>query len=147
MDSSINKLPNINRIIDEHLHSKQFVAPESGVPILVTSGVGAWNLGDFSDDILAEDIALLPFDIHWIDIIANDNDDYELVLYAGPTDTEMATIAFTRVNATNRSYQDPVQTEIIPVGSRIRAKLRSRLGDNSCSVKIYYHGYHDIVEV
>jgi len=56
--------PHAEHYIQEHLHSSQLIAP-SGAPITLTSGGGAWTLGDFSNDFIAADAIANPFDLYW----------------------------------------------------------------------------------
>jgi hypothetical protein len=126
---------------DEHLHSAQLVAP-SGAPIAVVSGVGVYVLGAFSADFIIAGAVPLPFDLHWVDISnIGANDDYEIVFYYGPTDIEACRAAFTRSGPQVVSFQIHLQTIILPAGSRIRAKMRSAAGGNTCNAKIFYHEY------
>ncbi len=133
-------------LLNEHAHSAQKVAPMGAAAILVTSAAGAWNLGNFSNDILAAGVETEDFDIHFIDVIMNNNTEYELVLYYGAADIECSRVTFTRVAAADRSFQSFIisgtpQHTPIPAGSRIRAKLRDLNGAGSCVIKIHYHNY------
>ena len=56
------------RVVNEHMHSPQHVAPTGAVAVAVTSGAGSWALGDFSNDILANGFVDHVFDLHWVDI-------------------------------------------------------------------------------
>ena len=128
--------------IDEHNHSEQQVAPLAAAPVTITAGGGAWALGAFSNDIIAAGAEVYPFDLHWIDINGpSANADYVIELYWGAADTLACRCCFTRLNVTDRSFINPLQTRIIPAGSRIRGKLMASAGGSSCSVKIFYHHY------
>lgn len=129
-------------ITEEHVHSAQKVAPSGAAGIVVTSGVGAWNLGNFSNDIIAAGAEAFPFDIHGIDIGAPDaNAEYEIVLYYGAGDTECGRATFTRTNALITSRSTTMMTPLIPAGSRVRAKLMDSAGGSSCTIKVWYHNY------
>lgn len=134
--------PLAEHYIEEHLHSAQRVAP-SGVPaITLISGAGAWNLGDFSNDILANGAVATPFDLHWIVVSgADSNVWYEIVLYYGDTDVECARVAFARTNVFTSSITLPLQTILLDAGSRIRAKMMDDTGGAACTIKIFYHSY------
>jgi len=133
------------RAINEHLHSPQEVAPSGASPVTLTSDAVAWTLGNFSNDIIAVDTINKVFDLHWIDIINPDaNADYEIVLYAGATDEEICRVSFTRLGVLNRSFNYPLQTELLAAGSRVRAKMMDSAGGNTCKVKVFYHGYEEV---
>ncbi len=128
--------------LDEHIHSQQLVAPSGAPPVTLTSGGGAWTLGNFSNDIIAAAAVALTFDIHWFEISnASANVDYEIVIYAGAGDTEMARTKFTRTAPFTSSKTLPCQTIQIAKGSRVRAKMMDSAGGATCEVSINYHTY------
>ncbi len=137
----MSPIGNLHELCD-HIHSPQMVAPSGAAGITVTSNVAAWTLGNFSNDIIAADAVLLPFDIHWVIVSGEDaNADYELVLYYGAADTECGRTAFTRTNAALTSHSMPMQTIIIPRKSRVRAKIMDSVGGSAATIKILYHTY------
>jgi len=128
-------------IIDEHAHSVQKVAPSAAPGVLLTAGA-IWTLGVFSADIIAADAEDEPFDLHWADIEDPDaNASYEIVFYYGPADIEVGRCKFTRLAVLFRSFQQHLQTPILPAGSRIRAKVMSSIADSTVRVSILYHSY------
>jgi hypothetical protein len=128
-------------INEEHIHRPQKVAPSGAAGIQVTAAVGAWALGNFSNDIIAAGTETNPFDLHWVDVVGNNNADFECVLYYGPADTECARFAFTRIGVQQQSFQLHVQTPMIPAGSRVRAKVMASAGGASITIKLFYHDY------
>ena len=130
-------------LIDQHFHSVQKVAPSGGAAVTLTSGGGTWALGDFSNDIIAADAEAEDFDLHWISISAPDaNAEYEIVFYYGATDIEACRVSFARTNVFTASILEHLQSEILPAGSRIRAKMMDSAGGSACEVKVFYHNYH-----
>jgi len=130
-------------LVEQHFHSAQKVAPSGVAAVTLTSGGGAWNLGDFSADIIAADAEPLEFDLHWVSISAPDaNAQYEIVFYYGATDIEACRVSFARTNVFTSSILQHIQTAILPAGSRIRAKMMDSAGGSACKVKVHYHSYH-----
>jgi hypothetical protein len=130
------------QIVENHLHAPQKVAPLGAAGVAVISAAGAWNLGNFSNDIIAAGAETEPFDLHGVDIEApSANASYEIVFYFGPVDTECGRVTFTRTNPTTVSRSTTLMTHILPAGSRVRAKMRDSGGGNSCTVKVWYHNY------
>lgn len=133
-------------IVNEHIHSPQQVAPALGNNIAVASAVGAWTLGNFSADLIAAGAIAMDFDIHHMDIIVNNNAQFEIRLYYGPGDIFCGAISAERINATNRSAQIKLITGTtthtpIPAGSRVRARCADSVGGGSVNIKIHYHTY------
>lgn len=128
--------------INQHLHSNQRVAPTGGAGVALVSGGGAWALGAFSNDIIVAGTEADPFDIHGVDVEApNTNASYEIVFYYGGADLEGPHCTFTRTNAGLISRPTILQSVIIPLGSRVRAKMMDSVGGSACSIKIWYHNY------
>lgn len=129
-------------IAEEHMHSIAFVRPTGAAPITLTSGAGAWNLGAFSNDIIAANDITEEFDLHWGDISApSANDDYEIVLYYGAGDTECARISFSRSGVFVGSIQVGTMTPRIPANSRVRAKMMDGTGSRTANIKLAGHEY------
>jgi len=133
------------RVVNEHLHSPQHIAPSGAVAVIVTSAAGSWALGDFSNDLLADGFVDHVFDLHWVDIAEPSiNAEYEIVFYAGATDIEICRVGFSRANVLERSFTYPLQTDLLSAGSRIRVKMMDSVGDGVCKVKVLYHEYERI---
>lgn len=122
-----------------HDHSEQFVAPLAA-PITLTSGVGAYTLGNFSDDFIAAGATTGEFDITAIGFGTPDiNGTYTVILYAGATDVEIGQVSFNRQGVFTSSIYRDMSTIILPAGTRIRAKMMDSTGGATCVSKIYYH--------
>ena len=125
-------------MINEAIHNTQKCAPTAADPITVTAGGGAWTLGNYSNDIIADAAIANPFSIHHVVISNPDtNEDYELLLYA--VDTLIACVPFTRTNNFVNSIQVAVATPMLDAGTQVRAKLRDGTGGAICNVKVVYH--------
>jgi len=132
-------------VVNEHVHSPQHVAPSGAGAITITSGAGSWNLGDFSNDILADGFVDHIFDLHWVDIaVPSANAEYEIVFYAGVDDVEICRTSFSRASILERSFTYPLQTNLLLAGSRVRAKMMDSIGDGTCKVKVFYHEYEQL---
>jgi len=135
-------LPNWKNKLETHNHSPQKVSPSGAAPPIVTAAGGAWSLGGFSADLIAAGAESDPFDLHWVDVSnMSANDDYEVVIYYGPSDIECARAAFSRSGVQTSSVQVPLHTYILPAGSRVRAKIMSAGGGSSAHLKLFYHNY------
>jgi len=134
--------PHWEYFVELHLHSAQEVAPSGAAAVGLTSGVGVWTLGDFSNDIIAVDVVASPFDLHWAIVAAADaNVWYEVVFYYGATDIECARTAFSRTNPFTNSITLPIQTLVLPENSRIRAKMMDATGGATAQMKVLFHRY------
>jgi len=128
--------------LQEHFHGPQLVTPSGAGPIALLSGGGGWTLGNFSNDIIANDAVSFPFDLHWVVVEGpSANAWYEIVLYYGATDIECARVAFGRTAVFTNSISVPVMTSILPAGSRIRGKMMDSVGGSAANIKVFYHTY------
>jgi hypothetical protein len=126
-------------LIRARLFNNSFLAPAEAA-ITLTSGAGAWELGPFSLDFIAA--GAIPQDF----VICGSgfgnpsaNGDYTVLFYAGADDLLVASIGFNRSNPFFSSIFRDCVSNIIPGGSRIRAKLmQSAGGAATCIAKIYY---------
>jgi len=126
----------------QRVHACGKIAPSGADSITLTSGVGAWTLGNFSNDIIAAGAVPQSFAIHWM-VISNPSQNawYDIVLYYGATDIECARTTFARENNFVNSINVPVQMRVSPAGTRIRAKIMDSVGGGSCDIKVIYHEY------
>jgi len=135
----------LTSIVNEHMHSPQHIAPSGAVAVTVTSGVGSWALGDFSNDILADGFVDHVFDLHWVDISGPSiNAEYEIVFYAGVDDVEICRVGFSRANVLERSFAYPLQTDLLSARARVRAKMMDSAGGGDCKIKVFYHEYEKL---
>lgn len=122
-----------------HDHSEQFVSPIDA-PTDLTAGAGVYVLGDFSDDIIAAGATTHSFDITAIGFGTPDqNGTYTVILYAGVADTEIGQVSFNRQGVFTASIYRDMQTEILPAGTRVRAKMKAQVAGATCVTKVYYH--------
>jgi hypothetical protein len=130
----------------QHVHQPVKTYPEGADPVTVTSSSSAaWTHGAKAEIIPASTINT-AFDIHWSfisEVSAEDN--YELKLYTGGagSETEIASVAFSRgSSALNKDLQVPVQVPIQAPNARISASLACADGDGAtCKIKLYTHEY------
>jgi hypothetical protein len=86
--------------LDEHVHSASNVYPTLAGGVVVSTGAGAWQEGAFVEIVPASTISgggEGRFDIHWVSVEnISANGVYELSLYSGAGDTEIARVRFTK---------------------------------------------------
>lgn len=134
-----NALYSLVQDIWAHDHSEQFVSPIDA-PTSLTSGAGAYVLGNFSGDIIAAGATTHDFDITAIGFgTPDENGTYTVILYAGALDTEIGQVSFNRQGVFTASIYRDMQTEILPAGTRVRAKMKSQVAGATCVTKVYYH--------
>ena len=132
----------IDKVLEPHIHEVQYVAPWGAAPVTLTSLAGAYNWGLYSADIIADDAIPYLFDLHWAVIADSDaNGHYEVEFYHGATDIVCSRAKFTRTAPFTNSITIPLLTHQLPIGSRVRARLRHSVGVASCLVTVYYHQY------
>jgi len=126
----------------QRVHASGKIAPSGAGPITLTSDVGAWTLGNFSNDIIAAGAVPQSFAIHWM-VISNPSQNawYDIVLYYGATDIECTRTTFARENNFVNSINVPVKMKVLPAGTRVRAKIMDSVGSGSCDIKVIYHEY------
>lgn len=135
-DSLYDKMHNS----EEHVHSASKVYPTLAAGVTLTAGA-AWTLGAFAEIVPASTITS-EFDIHHISVEAlSAVEVYEIVLYYGAGDTECARVRATKAAALEGTLNVPVQTVLIPANSRIRAKVATAGGGDTCDISIFYHTY------
>lgn len=129
-------------IIEEHMHSESKVYPTLAAPVAVLGDNSAWTLGSFVE-IVPVDTITDVFDIHFINIEDADDDDmYELVLYAD--ETEIGRVRFVVDTSVFGGALPaiPFQTPLIPANTKIQAKVASSAGGgDTVNISIHYHTY------
>jgi len=133
------------QILDEHFHSEQQVYPTlaDGITLTAVNDGGTWTLGTVTQIIPAGTITS-DFDLHFISLEAiSDNGVYELVLYAGDSDTEIARARFSREGGSDGALRSiNVITPIVEAGSRIRGALATDANDGeTVTLSLFYHTY------
>lgn len=127
------------KTINTHLMSQQLVRPDLAAAIVVTDHANPWEYGALSNDIVPASSITDRFMIHYIDVTANNNDEYQLALVAGAS-TIICEVTFTRAGVQNISFPQDVTTEMIAANTQIRAKVATSAGGGStCDVKIALH--------
>ena len=78
------------------------------------------------------------FDIHWVEIVADDNAEYQCqVLIDGVAVTEFS---FERIGVQTRSITKPVQMDVTAAGP-ITLKLASSVNGATANFKVEFHEY------
>ena len=128
---------------NDHFHRPSLLWPTLAPAILITSKNIAWTLGDNFATIVAADDITEPFDIHWIHFDAiSAQGAYEVHLYYGAGDIEIARIPFVKAAQQDGLYSTQSMTPIIPANSQVRAKLASdNAAADTANIKIRYHTY------
>ena len=128
-------------ILEEHAHSASMVYPTLANGVTVTEGA-AWTLGAFAQVVPASTIGS-AFDIHHVGVEnISANGVFELVLYYGAGDTECGRVRFTKNAVQDSVLNIPIQTPIIPLDSKIQAKVASAAGGvKTVDISLFYHIY------
>ena len=135
-------LRRIDDVLEPHIHEDQKVAPWGVAPVTLNSAAGAFNWGAYSNDIIVALAETELFDLHWAVVAdADTNGHYEIELYYGATDIVACQAAFTRTGPFTSSITIPLETHQLPIGARLRGRLRHSAGIASCLLKVYYHSY------
>ncbi|NHJ39632.1 MAG: hypothetical protein FK731_06315 [Asgard group archaeon] len=138
-----NSLVSKTETLLEHVHGASKVYPTLANGVTVTTGVGAWTLGNFVEIVPSSTITS-DFDIHWVSIESiSANDVYELVLYKGAltSEIEVGRVRFTKNAALDSTLNIPMQTSIIDANERVSAKIASSSGSDNATISLFYHTY------
>lgn len=117
----------ITHTVEEHFHKPSRVYPSlaDGISVSAVSGAGTWTLGTIVEIIPASTFSD-DFDIHHVSVEdISGNGVFELVLYAGASDTEIGRVRFIRSSNFVSTTNIPMQTPIIAASDRVRARLAS----------------------
>lgn len=125
-----------------HLHPASLKCyPTLASDVALVCGDGApWTLSAFTEIVPASTIAS-NFDIIGIVISGAAQDQYELVLYYGASDTEFGRVRFAAGAAGTHVGFIPFESPMIAANSKIRAKLAGLAGvdESGCGISIVYH--------
>ena len=129
-----------------HVHDSAKIYPSLADAVVITANAVSWTLGTIVEIIPANTITKW-FDVHWImvhDISANDQ--LELVLYSGASESEVeiGRISFVRNAAQSQEGALPIQIPPQEPNTRISCAIASKSGNTTTGVKLYYHTYPDI---
>lgn len=124
-------------ILDHH-HSPSKVHPTLGAGVAVTGGA-QYTLGNFAE-VVADAAIGEVFTIHHLSVESLDtNAVYEIVLYA--VTSEVGRVRVTKNAAQDGTTNVPFQTDEIPAGSQIQAKVADSAGGGGsiATISIMYH--------
>lgn len=111
-----------------HINARGEVYPTLAGGATVVSANANWTLGAFATIVPADTITSV-FHIHAISIESCDRDAvFELVLYAGDPDVQIAHTRFAITGGFFGNIQDRITAEKVAANTRIRAKLASSNG-------------------
>ena len=136
---SSNSPYEVMKLLKCHFASPGLIWPDLATGITITAGVGAWVLGDFTEIIAASSIAT-NFHIHNICIeAASADDNYQLELYHGASNTLLGKLRLTRDSKFNGTVNHDFYGFEVPANDRIQAKLASGAGSNTITLSLHYH--------
>lgn len=130
--------------VEDHIHSVSKVYPTlaDGVTLTCVNDASTWTLGSLVEVIPASTIAS-DFDVHHLMVESiSANNVYEIVLYAGASDTEIGRVRCVKNAVQSGTLNLPMQTPIIAANSRIRAAVASATNDGeTIAISLKYHTY------
>ena len=131
-------------ILEDHFHgiSKVYPTLADGVTLTCVNEATTWTLSALVEIIPADTITSW-FDIHFISIEnISANGVYELVLYSGAGDDEIARVRFTKTAAQDSTRNTTVMTPMVAPNSRIRAAIASDDdAGQTVDISFNYHTY------
>ena len=135
-DSAMSKL----HLLDDHVHKLQFVVPDLDDAISVTANAPAWEISSAFVEVIAANEIDEPFDLHFVSMTFDANDEYQLQIYAG--EVLIASADGERNTNQIRVANDPMQMEMQPANTQIQVKLACKSTNaNSATVKFKGHRY------
>jgi hypothetical protein len=121
--------------LEEHAHSRAYVLPDRASPITATAGNG-WAYGAASATLGTP--AFPYFDIHWLDIVAGANAQYQALILVGGV--PVSEVSFERISPVTRSVPQPVLMQVVAAGP-ITIQLASSVNGATATFKASYHPY------
>jgi len=133
-------------ILNRHVHSGIFTRPNLANGITLTKAAGAWAAYPTPTQIIAASDIADDFDFHWMSISGiSANGEYQIQLYTGAPGAEVALgEGFTASRSAVQSQEGtrPIQSIIIPAGTRISAALSSsNVAADTITIKLEGHTY------
>lgn len=126
--------------LEEHAHHSQFVAPDLADAVSVTANAPSWEISAAFVEIIANGLIGSDFDLHYVSLAFDANDEYQLNVYA--VETLIASVEGERNTNQVRSGNIPMQCPIQPAGTQIQVKLACKSTNaNSATVKFQGHMY------
>lgn len=135
-----SSLVSITHTLEEHIHHSQFVAPDLGDAVSVTANVTAWEISSAFVEVIAANEIDTDFDLHFVSMTMDANDEYQLQIYAGEV---LIASADAERNTNQTKVSDvPIQCPIQPANTQIQVKLACKTASaNSTTVKFKGHKY------
>jgi len=133
-------------ILDSHIHKGIFTRPNLANGITLIKAAGAWAAYPAPTEIIAASDIARDFDFHWMSISGiSANGEYQIQLYTGASGSEIALgEGFTASRSAVQSQEGtrPIQSVIIPAGTRISAALSSsNSAADTIKIKLEGHTY------
>lgn len=131
-------------LLDEHFHSTPFVFPDLAASVELTAEAPAWDNTAALVELIAAGAITSSYDIHWADIVLNNDGEYQLGLYAGGAGSEVLVcpVTITRVTNQVRSVALPIMMPKQPANTRLSARIASgQVNADTINIKISGHRY------
>ncbi len=126
--------------LEEHVHSIQLVMPDLANAISVTADAAAWTLSGAFVEVIAANEIDTDFDLHFVSLAFDANDEYQLNIYAG--EVLIASVDGERNTNQIRVSDSPIQMMVQPANTQIPIKLACKSTNaNSATVKFKGHRY------
>lgn len=127
-------------MLHDHTHAMQFVVPDLGDAVAVTANATSWELSSAFVEIIAVNEINTDFDLHWVSLSFDANDEYQINIYAG--EVLIASADGERNTNQIRLADIPIQMPIQPANTQIQVKLACKSASaNSATVKVKGHRY------
>lgn len=142
-EGRIDEIEDSLHIINEHIHSVQYVYPTLASGITLTASANVWQLGSFIE-IIPKNTIDDVFDIHWVNVGAMNNvTTCELHLFKGDLGSEVLISQTRIVRLSNQSGAASISiiTPLISQGERISGKLASATPNTTLVISVSYHKY------
>ncbi len=129
-----------------HVHGHPFVYPDHADEVLLTAGVGAWDLtGAITEVVPAGALVTSAFDLHWINISTiSANGTIQIDIFSGApgSEVQIGAIRATRTTVTSPNGPHRMQIAQQSLGNRISCRLSdSTAGSLTCLVSFEGHFY------
>lgn len=128
----------------KHIHNPYKVYPTLASGVQLTASTTAWELGSITE-IIPAGVVPEDFDIHEVKPEAIDSTEvYEIVLYEGPSGSEVELGRCRISNNTNVSSKTPslITSKVIEYGTRISGAVATGSSNSdTITVSLAYHEY------
>lgn len=130
-----NSIMAYSHTIHEHFHTRGRVLPHLADSVVVTADPAPWTYGTPA---VIGTPAEGPFDIHWLDIVLNNNAEYQFAVYVDGVLADEKTV--TRAGFLSRSFPLPVQMPPVDA-AQITVAIATDVGGGTANVKVSWHPY------